>query len=108
LTATLGRYIVSDANQIGSSPPGALVGITHSRFVRQEKLAMRHARNLFAATVLVLALSSSTFAGVLLSDDFPPPPPPPDTSAQATTTDINVVAEAVVTAIVLYGISWSG
>jgi Na+-transporting methylmalonyl-CoA/oxaloacetate decarboxylase gamma subunit len=69
---------------------------------------MRHARNLFAAAVLVLALSSSTFAGVLVGDRYPPPPPPPDTATQAPATDSDTAVAAIVTAIVLYGISWSG
>ena len=35
---------------------------------------MRHARKLFVAPVLVVVLSSSTFAGVLLVDVYQPPP----------------------------------
>jgi hypothetical protein len=77
---------------------------------------MRYARKLCVAAVLALALSSSTFAGVLISDLTPvPPPPPPDTVTQEpttngvdTTTDAAAVTAAVVTDIVLYGISWSG
>lgn len=57
-------------------------------------------RKAIAVAVLMLVLTSSTFAGIIQCGDAPPPPPPTDTTntAQSTTTD--TVLETVLIEVV--------
>ena len=48
---------------------------------------MKSYRNVAAALVLALVLSTSAFAGEMHTDVAPPPPPTANSTAQTTTTD---------------------